>query len=181
MRLEGVAPFGPPVFILAARDNDAVLLLPRDRRVLRGSRAEDILGALTGVVLAPADLHAVLTGCVTPAPRPIAARRHQNGWLTIDLSDEAALFLEPQAGGWLLRAARRAGWSIEYPAWRGMFPASVRLVSDDERTIVDLTATVAQLETNVDLDPAAFMVNVPPDALMLTIEELRDQGPLRAP
>src|SRR5688572_33277039 len=29
MRLEGVAPFGPPVFILAARGNAATLLLPR--------------------------------------------------------------------------------------------------------------------------------------------------------
>jgi hypothetical protein len=181
MRLEGVAPFGQPVFILAARNDEAVLWLPRDRRVLRGSRAEDILGALTGVALAPADLQAVLTGCVTPDSRAVAARRHQNGWLSIDLDDHGVLFLEPQGGGWLLRAARRAGWSIEYPVWRGLFPAAVRLVADDPRTGVDLTATIAQLETNVDLDPAAFTVNVPPDALMLTLEELRSEGPLRAP
>ena len=37
MRLEGVAPFGPPAFILAARPGAAVLLLPRDERVLRAS------------------------------------------------------------------------------------------------------------------------------------------------
>ena len=32
MRLEGVAPFGPPAFILAARGAMAVLLLPREDR-----------------------------------------------------------------------------------------------------------------------------------------------------
>jgi hypothetical protein len=181
MRLEGVAPFGQPVFILAARDAEAVLWLPRDRRVLRGSQAEEILGALTGVALAPADLQAVLTGCVAPASRPIAGRRHENGWLTIDLSGDGALFLQPQGSGWRLRAARRGGWSVEYSAWRGLFPATVRLVSSDERTAVDLTATVAQLETNVELNPAAFTVEVPPDAPVLTLEELRNEGPLRAP
>jgi hypothetical protein len=181
MRLEGVAPFGQPVFILAAGGADAVLWLPRDGRVLRGSRAEDMLGALTGVALAPADLQAVLTGCVDPAARPVAGRRHGNGWLTIDLSGDAALFLEPQGTGWQLRAARRAGWSIEYSAWRGMFPSIVRLVSADEPAAVDLTATVDQLETNIDINPAAFSVNVPPDALGLTLEELRNEGPLRAP
>ena len=35
LRLEGVAPFGPPAFILAGRDEAATLLLPRENRVLR--------------------------------------------------------------------------------------------------------------------------------------------------
>src|SRR5215472_15789178 len=33
-RLEAVAPFGAPLFILAERGSDATLLLPRDERVL---------------------------------------------------------------------------------------------------------------------------------------------------
>ncbi len=72
MRLEGVAPFGPPAFILASRPEMTVLLLPRESRVLRGAPAEDILGALTGVTLGPADLLAILTGCVVPSPQPTA-------------------------------------------------------------------------------------------------------------
>src|SRR5512138_3465167 len=46
MRLEGVAPFGPPAFILAARDRTATLLLPRESSVLRDQQADAILGAL---------------------------------------------------------------------------------------------------------------------------------------
>jgi hypothetical protein len=57
----------------------------------------------------------------------------------------------------------------------------VRLRSLDSAVDVDLAATVSQLETNVPLDAAAFAVDVPPSALELTLDELREAGPLRAP
>jgi hypothetical protein len=178
MRLEGVAPFGPPAFILTARAGTAVLLLPRDSRVLRGARAEDILGALTGVTLGPADLLAILTGCVVPAPQPTGGRLHGNGWASIDLMGGAMLYLQKRGNAWQLRAARRAGWQIEYPMWSGAFPRSVRLQSDDPALMVDLTTALSQVETNVDLDEQAFTVTVPNDAEAITLDELRQNGPL---
>ena len=187
MRLEGVAPFGPPGFILVARGEEATLLLPRDEpRVLRGAKPEDILGALTGVSLGPADLQAILTGCVVPAPQATDARRHANGWLSIELGGGATLFLVPTPAGrtvsgppgWQLRAARRAGWQIEYPQWSGDFPQSVRLQSLAPDAMVDLTAALSQIETNKDLEDAAFRVNVPAGADSITLDELRDAGPL---
>ena len=177
MRLEGVAPFGPPAFILVARGNSATLVLPRDNRVLRGASAEEVLGALTGVALAPADLQAILGGCVTPMPRAVAGRLHQNGWASIDLDGGATLYLQRQGDTWRLRAAKRAGWQIEYPAWQGMFPQVVRLRSDATGD-VDVSATISQLETNVDIDASAFMVNVPPGTTEITVDELRKAGPL---
>jgi hypothetical protein len=180
LRLEGVAPFGPPAFILAARGGNATLLLPRDERVLRDTRPEEILGALTGVALSPADLHAVLTGCLVPAMDPSAGRVHANGWLAVDLPGEATMYLERQAGRWQIRAGRRPGWQVEYRNWQGVFPGQVRLRSVDPSLDVDLTASVAQLETNVAIDSAAFDVMVPPDALTITLTELRNAGPLGA-
>lgn len=179
MRLEGVAPFGPPAFILASRGNMAILLLPRDDRVLTGEPAEEMLGALTGVSLAPADLQAILTGCVTVDPKPTSGRLHQNGWASIDLEDGTRLFLLQQNNAWQLRAARRQGWQIDYTAWQGRFPQSVRLQSEQPAVNVDLTATMSQIESNTDLDPAAFTVSVPPGAQTMTLEELRAAGPLR--
>jgi outer membrane lipoprotein-sorting protein len=44
---------------------------------------------------------------------------------------------------------------------------------------VDLTATLSQIEANVDIEPAAFTVTVPPGARELTLDELRAAGPLR--
>jgi len=180
MRLEGVAPFGPPAFILVARGMNATLLLPRDEpRVLRGAQPQDILGALTGVALAPADLQAILTGCVVPAPQATEARRHANGWASIDLSGGATLYLQPAGQNmWSLRAAKRDGWQIEYPVWSGNFPQTVRLQSTQPNVNVDLTASLSQIETNKDLEDAAFNVNVPPDADPITLDELRSAGPL---
>jgi hypothetical protein len=179
MRLEGVAPFGPPAFILAARGDTATLLLPRDSRVLRGARADAILGALTGIALAPADLQAILTGCVIAAPQPTGGRLHQNGWASIDLADGATLYLQRAGTAWEPRAARRTGWQIEYPEWQAGFPRSVRLRSDVQAVDVDLSAGVSQIETNVDLAASAWTVDVPADARSMTIEDLRQAGPLR--
>jgi hypothetical protein len=178
MRLEGVAPFGPPIFILAARSNAAVLLLPRESRVVLGAAPEAILGALTGVALAPDDLQAVLTGCVTADPRPVAGRVHRNDWVSIDLDDQSRLFLQRRRQAWEVRAARRNGWQIEYGAWTGLFPQTVTLRSTNDAP-VDLTATLGQLQVNAGISAAAFEVAVPAGAVPLTLDELRAAGPLR--
>ncbi len=176
MRLEGLAPFGSPAFILVARGGEATLLLPRDDRVLRDAPADEILGALTGVSLAPADLQAILTGCVGPAPKAVNGAQYGTDWRAIELQGGATLYLRRTSAGWQLRAARRAGWQIEYPAWQGGFPRAVRLVSD--RPAVDMTAEIAQLEINVPVDAAAFTLDVPRDATPITLDELREAGPL---
>lgn len=179
MRLEGVAPFGPPAFILAAAGARVVLWLPRDARVLRDDDAGRVLGALTGVALGAADLQAILTGCVVRAPRAVAARLHGNGWASVDLDGGAVLYLTRTGGTWVLRAARRNGWQVEYTSWFGGYPRVVTLRSLEPASRVDLTATVAQLEANVDIPAAAFTVDVPSDAASVTIDELRQAGPLR--
>jgi hypothetical protein len=178
MRLEGVAPFGPPAFILVARAQSATLLLPRDRHVVRNASAEEILGALTGVSLAPGDLEAVLTGCLVSTAHVIAGRLHADGWASLDLEGGATMYLRRAGEAWQVRAGRRGRWRVEYPAWQGAFPATVRLQSDAPAS-VDLTAALAQVETNVDLDASAFTVTVPPDATPLSIEALRNAGPLQ--
>jgi hypothetical protein len=178
MRLEGVAPFGPPAFILVARGGDATLLLPREERVVTGASPEDVLGALTGVALAPADLHAVLTGCVLPDPTPRGGRVHANGWASIDLDGSAVLYLRRVNGSWQPQAATRQGWNVQYSMWQGDFPRVVVLRSMSGLD-VEISAAVSQLEANVPLAAAAFTVTVPPGTGRLTLEELRDAGPLR--
>lgn len=176
MRLEMVAPFGPAGFILVTRGDQAVLLLPRDERVVRGEPAEAILGALTGVALGPADLRALLTGCILPDSRPVGGRLHANGWASIDLEGGATMYLR-RMGAWQISAGRRNGWEVEYPMWQGAFPQVIRLQSAAQ-TNVDMTATLAQIEVNVDLDPATFNVDVPAGTAPLSLDELREAGPL---
>jgi outer membrane biogenesis lipoprotein LolB len=179
MRLEGVAPFGPPAFILAARERTATLLLPREPAALRGQPPDQILGALVGVALGPADVLAIVSGCVVPEPMPTSGRLHQNGWASIAIGKDAELFLR-RTTDWEIRAARRNEWQIEYAGWHGQqFPPAVRLISNSQTVNVDLTAAITQVQTNTDLDAAAFTVDVLPNARPLTLEELRDAGPLR--
>jgi hypothetical protein len=172
------------VFHLVAQGGGGVLLLPRDNRVLRGQPAEAILDALIGVNLAPADLQAILTGCVVPNSMPTGGRMHANGWASIDLQGGATLYLRRAAARatsqWEIRAAQRDGWQLEYATGQSRYPESVRLTSVSQKVPVDLTVAVSDLEANVDLDAAAFRVDVPFDAKPLTLEELRDSGPLRA-
>ena len=178
MRLEGVAPIGPPAFILVAAHGTATLLLPRDERVLRDAKPEEILGALTGVALAPADLQAILSGCVVP-DATVVSGSELGDWVVLELEGGATIYLRRDRGALQVRAARRDGWQIEYTAWQGAFPARVRLISTGEPR-VDMTAEISQLETNVDLDAAAFAVEVPADTAPITLNELRAAGPLRA-
>ena len=80
---------------------------------------------------------------------------------------------------WLPAAARRDGWLIEYPDIQGTFPGTVRLRSEGGTLQVDLTARLSQLEANSDLSPDVFDVDVPGDTAPMTLEELRESGPLR--
>lgn len=178
MRLEGLAPIGQPAFILVSRGGRATLLLPRDARVLTGANAGEILGALTGVALGPADLQAILTGCVAPSAQ-VASGLEQNDWVILTLEGGATLYLQRVRGGALeLRAARRDNWQIEYGEWQNGLPRTVRIVST-AAPAVDVRAQLSQLEANVDLEESAFTVDVPPDAQPITLDELREAGPLR--
>ena len=179
MRLEGVAPFGPPAFILVARDRAATLLLPRESSVLRGQQADEILGALVGVALGPADVLAIVTGCVVPSPMPTAGRLHERGWASITLAGGAELYLQ-RAATWEIRAAKRNGWQLEYPGWHAQFPPVVRLISNGQTVNVDVQAAIDQTQANTDLDASAFSIDVPSDAKTVTIEQLREAGPLRS-
>jgi len=177
MRLEAVAPFGPAGFILVTGGEQAQLLLPRDERVVRGESAEAILGALTGVTLGPADLQAILTGCILPESKPVAGRLHANGWASIDLEGGATMYLR-RMGAWQISAGRRNGWEVDYSMWQGAFPQVIRLRSASEPANVDMTATLAQIEVNTDLTPATFTVDIPAGTAPLSLDELRAAGPL---
>jgi len=187
MHLLGVAPFGPPGFILAARNGRGSLLLPRESLIIRDATPEAILGALTGVALDPADLLAVFTGCIVPAPRATGGRLHGGGLASIEVESAdqgsqrktATLYLQRNGSQWQLRAAKRERWQFEYTQGTGSFPQSVRLISTNPDIRVGLTAALSQVETNQDIDPKAFVVEEPKNVMPMTLEELRQAGPLR--
>ncbi len=181
LRLEGVAPFGAPVFILVARDDKATLWLERDDRVVSGVSAADILDALAGIRLDAGVLRAILAGCVLPAPQPSAGRSYPNGWLAVELGQGATAYVLRDQGQWRIRAAQVGDFDVGYDQFQGGRPAVVTLQSsaeDDGQPVVNLQLTLNQVVTNATLKPNAFDVNVPASAKPMTLDELRRQGPL---
>ena len=185
-RLEAVAPFGQPVFIFVASNDDATLLLPRDRRVLEHGRPAAVLEAVAGAPLDAADLRIALTGC-TAAPRPHDATKIGYEWRVVpDGSGDVYLRRDSVSAPWRIVAAVHRGgatsWQAEYRDFQtggptvGL-PASVRLTSRDRQQF-DLRLALSQVEVNIPLDAGAFQVQTPPGTERISLEELRRSGPL---
>ena len=180
IRLEAVAPFGAPFFILAGSDDEATLLLPRDDRVLTDAKPAAVIDALTGLDVSPADLRAWLAGCPGPAIDVKGARAYGEQWAAIDMADGRVAWVQ-RADRWRLAAATAGRLSIEFADTVGTQPQRVRIRTDatGSTPAVDARLAVSQVETNVELPAAAFTVNVPPNAVPITVNELRASGPLR--
>jgi hypothetical protein len=180
LRLEAVAPFGPPVFILAASGTSATLLLPRENRVLTGEPASAILGALVGLELGPEDLLAILSGCVVASPDASAGRRYPGGWARVDLAGGATAYLGQDGQRWRIRAGIRPGLAIEYEPDGGRGPSRVRLqvAASDRTPASDVRLGLSQVEMNPQLGPEVFALKVPRDATAITLADVRSAGPI---
>ena len=180
LRLEGMAPFGAPAFVLVAGAAPAVLLLPRERRVVTDATGKDLIELLAGLPLGPADLRAVLTGCLIPEPTPVGARTYRNGWVGVQLEGGATVYLNRVDAAPVVVAGRRRGLLVEYGDHvRGM-PRRVHLRTTKPAGVVtDVTATLSQVSINVEIDERAFVRRVPGDFTPTSIETLRPaSGPL---
>jgi hypothetical protein len=181
-RIEAVAPFGAPIFILAANNDDTTLLLPRDERVLQHGRSADVLDAAAGVPLSAADLRLVLNGCAPEAVRP-EGRALGADWRVIQEGSGDALYLHRGGASqpWQLVAAIRPPGRIEYRDHQNGLPRTIRLTSVPGARAAgdafDLTLALSQVETNVPLGPEVFRVDVPRGAQPITLDELRHARP----
>jgi hypothetical protein len=181
VRIEAVAPFGPPIFVLAAMGNDASILLPRDERVLEHADTSQLLGAVAGVPLNGSELNAVLTAC---PPIVAQAQGWEQGadWRVIaDPGSGYELYLhrDRPSHAWRLVAARHSALLVEYQDRVGGVPKAARVsnVSADKRdsgSTFDVTLTLSQVETNVTLGAEVFRIDVPRGAKTITLRELED-------
>lgn len=179
VRLEGIAPFGPPAFILAGR-NDVATLLMRDHRVLPNTRVALVLERLTGLSLGADDLRLLISGCLSENPSPTDGKRWASGWRAVTLGNERVAYLKQEQGTEVVVAADYGPWTVDYRAHAGGWAREVR-VRKREGATIDVTARVGDLETNVPVDPRAFQVDVPADATPMTLDELGSAAPLAPP
>lgn len=180
--LEAPAPFGSPLFIFAAQDDNATVLLPRDRRVLEHGQPAQVLESVAGVPLDPSALRMTLTGCIDGLP---AGEGHalDGGWRKIsESSRDLYVRRERRTDPWRLvavvhRPPDEPEWRAEYRDFAGNLPRSVRLTSMDAGRF-DLRLALSQVDINMPLDAETFRLRVPAGSVPMSMEELRDAGPL---
>jgi hypothetical protein len=179
--IDAPAPFGASAFIFSATDDDATLLLPRDRRVLEHGRPDLVLEAITGVPLTPPELRETLTGCAFAATAA-DARRVGDEWRVLRGAGEWYLRRERAADPWRLVAVvhhepGRPAWRVEYRDFQDDLPRAMRLKSADAHRF-DVSLTLSQVEINAPLDADTFRVQVPASYAPISLDDLRRAGPL---
>ena len=172
-RLEGIAPFGKPVFILVADGTRGTLVLPREDRVLRDAPPDQIVEALAGVRLGPDALRTAVSGCGLSAGTPSAGQTFANGWAGITLAG-GTVFLRKNANAWEVAAAVNGPVTVIYSDYANGRPATIRL----RATSADITLRLSDVEINTTLDSRTFEVDLPANPVPLTLDELRRAGPL---
>jgi hypothetical protein len=179
VRLEGVAPFGKPVFVLVADETRGTLVLPRQDRVLDGAPPDRILEALAGVAVGGDELRTIVNGCGFGAQVPTDGRRFSNGWLAGSTAD-GMVYLRQDSGVWELAAAVRGRIAVTYADFTAHRPATVRVRTESDGRVTDLTLRISEVETNTTLDPRTFDIrpDLPATPIPLTLDELRRAGPL---
>ena len=177
VRLEAVAPFGAPFFILAGRDEKATLVLPRDHRVLRETAVADVLERLTGLSLGADDLRLIMSGCLVDHASPSNGQQWPGGWRAVTIGPERVAYLRVVNGQTILAAADYGKWRVDYSEHASGFPRVVRVRRAGDNQI-DITARIEQLAVNTQINPKAWDVEVPSDADPMTLDELRSIAPL---
>jgi hypothetical protein len=178
-RLEAAGPFGSrPVFVFVARGDSATLVLPRDRRVLEAARPEAVVEALAGVPLGPDELRSALAGCGLESGVVANGRTFEPDWLAVD-AGSATQWLRRVDRVWRLVASASGPLDIRYAEFASNRPTVIRIRRRGDTSIdADLSIRLSQVDLNVQLEPTAFEVEIPPDAQPITLDELRQAGPL---
>jgi hypothetical protein len=178
LRFEAVAPFGPPVFILAGRDNRTTLYFPRDNRVLADVALAEVLDRLTALRLDADDVRLILTGCLAQQATPSEGRAWSDGLKAVTLRPNVIAYVRDRNATPIVVAADYGPWLVDYTDHLNGWPRTVRIRSR-EAGRVDATARLDQLEINVPIDDRAFSVDVSAGAERITLNDLRAIAPLR--
>ena len=183
-RLEGIPPFGKPVFVLVADGGRGTLVLTREDRVLRDAAPDAIVDALAGVALGPDALRTIVSGCGFADGAPSGGTElHAGGhdWVVVALPGGPA-YLRRESDAWRLLAAVRGPVTVRYDDFAGGRPATIGIRSNvDGRVTADLHLRLSDVDVNTTLDPRTFAVDLPEHPVPLTLDELRRAGPMGAP
>ena len=182
-RLEGVPPFGKPVFVLVADAGKGTLVLTRDDRVLRDEPPDQIVEALVGVPLGPDDLRTIMAGCGFADGAPssgVLLNAYSNEWVRLTFAGSQG-FLMKRLGAWHVVAATRGPVTVNYANYDSGRPEIVHIrARSPDRLTADIQLQLSDVDINTTLDPRTFDItsDLPQHPIPLTLDELRRAGPM---
>ena len=178
-RLEGIAPFGKPVFVLVADGSSRHAgAAARGSRAARRAAGSDRRGARGRGARARCAAHGDRR---LRADRRRAVRRtvvHQR--MDVDRAPRWRRLRAEECGSVGSRRVDQADRSPSpTPTTRRAVPSTIRLRAETQgRVSADLTLRLSDVEINIPLDPRTFNAELPEHPVPLTLEELRRAGPL---
>lgn len=179
LRLEAEAA-GRAIFTMAGTGTEATLYLNDGHRFAKGT-PEVLTEALIGVRLGPARWLALVTGCVATPPDFVSGARYDKDLAIATASGR--IFLSMMDGAWHAHRGLFDGLVVEYEHFTAAvsaFPAEWRIDSEAGRDpSVRLSIEAADITVGEPLAASVFTYSLPADAASMTIEELRESGPLR--
>jgi hypothetical protein len=158
-----------PDILMAGSVNEATLLLSDGNRVVRAPAAA-IVEALVGVSLSPQQLLALLTGCVARDLTATDAVAY-TGIRRITTPD-ATVYVEQREGAWRIVAGNVGDIRIDYRPVAAPFPARVAVRADTRD--VRFTLEIQEALADRPIADTSFQLTVPPGAVPMTVDELRD-------
>jgi hypothetical protein len=165
---------GTLFFGLRGSAGDATLLLYQEHRVVTGPVA-DLLDALVGIAVGPERLLAILAGCVSTAA---ATSADSVGNLVRVRTADGEVYLDQSDRGWRVRAGVFDHVVVDYDGGAGEWPTRVRIANEPNHSPdVQLALTVESADRN-PRDASIFTARVPDDFERVTIQWVRENGPL---
>ncbi len=159
-----------------ATDDEITVYFPGAKQYLRETNVSDVVVRLLGLRLEPSEVMAILAGVGVPLEGvaiPHGERRGASSFL--ELGNDPRDTLEVTAEGQVARADTPS-YRVSYPtSWKAggrQVPDQVVIENDDIRT----TLTTRELDVNVALDPEAFALEIPADAVRVRLAEVQGEA-----
>ena len=140
-----------------------------------------MLERITGLALGADDLRLILSGCLVEKAAPTDGRQWGGEWKAVTIGPDRVAYLRAPNGVPVLTAADYGSWHVDYSAHAGGFPRVIRIrtaLAAAGEGGIDITARIEQLEVNTQINPRAWVVEIPSDADPMTLDELRSIAPL---
>ena len=169
---------GRQIFLLAGRADQASLWLREENRVVTAP-LEDIVQNLADVRFGGDDLLAILAGCAVRSFEIASARRY--GALVSVETTQGRVFIEQIDGAWAAKGAVVDNLIVDYRQRDGPMPSDVVLGTPEQGAAgVTLRFRPEQVALDEALRPQLFALPASAaSATPMTLQELRDSGPLR--